>query len=484
MLTISLDKDSQQPLYQQVTGQIIRQIESGVLAPHTRLPSTRDLAERLGVARVSVISAYDELKEAGYVVSQVGRGTFVTGALPAQARQQAQPTQVEPPLRRLMRLAEQPHVINFANGAPPDSFLPVGMIRSALDDVLARDGAAAIAYEAPEGNAELRQAIADMVARDGIRITPENVLITGGCQQALDLVIQALLQPGDRVLTSNPTYPGFMDIAQARGIQLVGIPVDRYGMQTDRLDVAIAEHNPRLLYVAPTYHNPTGSVMPAYRREELLAAAARHNIPVLEDGVYQELTYLGAPPPPLKALDQHDLVLHASSFSKVMLPGMRIGYLLVSDRLYRRIARVKQAADVCTPALNQRAVQAALNSGQFNTHLERARAACLARRSAVLGAVTTYLPEATWHEPGGGLYLWLQLPHNGPTATELFIQAVDEGVAFAPGPLFHLGGSGAHCMRLNMAAYPPEKAVEGIMRLARVWRTLSEGSSNTSVPFL
>jgi len=491
MLAFGLNRDGQEPLYDQLKQHLARQIENGILAPGDRLPATRELASQLGVARISVVAAYEELKAEGYITSQVGRGTFVAERAPDDPTAIPLTGTMSPrnaTLRELLTLAERPDVINFSHGIPADSFLSVALIREALDAVLGRDGASAIAYEAPEGYLPLRKLVANRVAKLGIDVAAGEVLITGGCQQALDLAVQALLKPGDVLLTSNPTYAGMLDIAQARGVTVLGIPVDADGMQTETLEDRIIRHRPRLLYLAPTYHNPTGSVMPLYRRRHLLDLAERYRLPVLEDGVYSELSYIGAAPPPLKALDEHGLVLYASSFSKVLLPGMRIGYLLAGGGLYQRLARVKRAADICTPALNQRAIHLVLESGQLDEHVSQVRTACQQRREVMLDALEQHFPEAQWVSPAGGMYLWLELPIDGPTATELYLHAVRAGVAFAMGPLFYTDGQGGYHLRLNMSAYPPDKIREGIGRLGDAWRELAAGHVSTDqtspVPFL
>jgi DNA-binding transcriptional MocR family regulator len=347
------------------------------------------------------------------------------------------------------------------------------LIREAINHVLLRDGAAAVTYESPEGYQPLREAIARRLTTQGIAVQAEDILITGGCQQALDLAVQALVNPGDVLLTTNPTYAGILDIAQARGVIAVGAPIDDEGMQTAALENLIIEHRPRLIYVAPTYHNPTGTVMPLHRRRQLLDIAAHYRVPVLEDAVYEPLSYAGTPPPPLKALDETGLVLYASSFSKIFLPGMRIGYLAAGGRLQQRLARVKRAADVCTPALNQRAIHAVLESGELWEHLAKVQAACQSRRTAMLSALGKHLPGATFNAPAGGLYVWVELSHDGPTATELFLHAVQSGVAFAMGPLFFTDGQGAHHLRLNIAAQSPDRIDEGIRRLGEAWRDLA-----------
>lgn len=479
MLPVALNRESARPIYAQLKDELIRQMDEGLLAVGDRLPPSRELAEQLGIARISVVTAYEELKAEGYLEAHVGRGTFVAEREPQPAEAPGGLTgavrEQNAVLRDLLRLAARPGVIDFSQGTPAESFLPVELIRTAIDTVLSRDGAEAIAYEEPEGYGPLRDAVARMLAGYGMQAASDDVLITGGCQQALDLAVQALLNPRDVLLTANPTYPGMLDIARARGVTPVGVPVDENGMRTDVLDSLIREHRPRLLYVAPTYHNPTGSVMPLHRRRHLLSIVAEHRLPVLEDGVYEDLSYAGSPPPPLKALDEHGLVLYASSFSKVLLPGMRIGYLLAGGRLHRRLVRVKAAADICTPSLNQRAIHLALANGQLAEHIAHVQQVCQARRAAMLEALTVHLPGARWQEPRGGLYLWLELPADGPSATELYVHAVQAGVAFAPGPLFYLDGRGAHHLRLNMVAHPPEIATEGAARLGGAWRELAAG---------
>lgn len=480
MLALTLDKDAQEPIYHQIKRHIMRLIETGILSPGDRLPASRDLAEQLGVARISVVAAYEELRDEGVITAAQGRGTFVSARddLPESTHNASMLGATRShtaPLRDMLRLAARPGVINFSSGAPADDFLPVHLIREALNTVLTRDGASAVTYEIPEGYPPLREAIAAQLATQGINALPDEILITGGCQQALDLAVQALVSPGDVILTTNPAYAGILDIAHARGVTVLGVPVDDQGMQTSTLDSLIAEHRPRLLFAAPTYHNPTGTVMSLARRRQLLDIAAHYRLPILEDGVYEALNYAGTPPPSLRALDEAGLVLYASSFSKIFMPGMRIGYLVVSGRLQQRIARVKRAADVCTPALNQRAMHSVLESGKLWEHLASVQKQCKQRRSAIFEALRRHLPEATWSEPAGGLYLWAHLPEDGPTATELFLESVRAGAAFAMGPLFHTDGQGTYNIRLNLAANSPDLIEEGIRRLASAWHTLAEG---------
>ncbi len=479
---IEVDKGAEEPIYRQLIRAIREQIADGVLRPGDRLPASRDLADMLGVSRISVVNAYAELRSSGVLSAHPGRGTFVAGVSAAAADPRILPSVAANPIAQsMLRLAQQPGIIAFSGGAPAEEFLPALALRQSINAVLDRDGAAALAYEETEGYPPLRQAISDYVASLGIRCKPEQVLVTGGCQQALDLTVQALLGEGDVLLTTNPTYLGILDIARIRRAVAVGVPLNAEGIQLEALEAAIEAHHPRLIYIAPTHHNPTSMVMPLHRRRQLLQIAAAASVPIVEDGVYHELSYTGSPPPPLKALDENGIVLYASGFSKIVLPGTRIGYVIAERAAWERMSTVKQAADICTPGLNQRAMHHYLQTGALIGHLDRVRRACRDRRDAALDAARRHLPAgAQWSEPSGGVYLWIELPHDGPTAAELYVSAIQHGVAFAIGSMFHTDGSGAYFIRINFAAQPPDQIDEGMRRLGEAWRALATSTPSSS----
>ncbi|MCE7948775.1 MAG: PLP-dependent aminotransferase family protein [Chloroflexi bacterium CFX4] len=466
----SLDKSAAEPLYRQLIRAVREGIAEGALRAGDKLPPSRELAAQLGISRMSVVNAYAELLNEGVLAASPGRGTFIAGSLSTPRDPSALPSVAANPSAGSL---PPEALIAFSGGAPAEEFLPVAAIRRSIEAVLERDGAAAVAYEETEGYPPLRAAVAEHLASLGIRTTPENVLITGGCQQALDLAAQALLNEGDTLLTTNPTYLGILDIARIRRVRAVGVPMDEQGLRTELLESAIEAHRPRLIYIAPTHHNPTGSVMPIHRRRVLLRIAAAADIPVLEDGVYHELSYGGEPPPPLKALDEYGIVVHANGFSKIVLPGTRIGYLIAEGALWERALRVKQAADICTPGLNQRAMHHFLISGALSGHLDRVRRACQQRRDAALKAARRYLPSgARWSEPPGGVYLWVALPHAGITAAQLYPIALRHGVSFAIGAEFYTmegDPNAAYFIRLNFAQQPSERIEEGMRRLGAAW---------------
>jgi len=485
-LNIPLARDSVEPIYKQLAQHFRLQIESGRLLPGDRLPPTRELARALRIGRISVVNAYAELQADGHLAAHPGRGTFVSGARPSSSGLPpawSLPGAATFSMREMTRLARQPGVIAFSGGSPSEEFLPVEALRQAINTVLDRDGAAAVDYEETEGYPPLRAYVAQYVTSLGIRCGPDDVLITGGAQQALDLVVQSLLGEGAALVTSDPTYLGMLDIAHVRRVMPIGVAMDRDGMRLDQLEAVLQARRPGLIYVAPTYHNPTGTVMPLHRRRQLLALAKRFDVPILEDAVYHELGYDGAAPPPLKALDEDRLVVHASGFSKILLPGTRTGYLIAGGALRDRLVRVKQAADVCTPGLNQRAMHVFLASGALAGHLNRVRAALRQRCEAACEAAARYLPAgAQWTAPSGGLYLWVRLPDDGPTAAELYITAIQHGVSYAIGTLFHTNGGGHRHLRLNFAAQPPARIVEGMQRLGAAWEAWRAAYGASSAP--
>lgn len=504
MISVALDRNSEEPIYRQLIRHVRAQIESGSLSSGSRLPASRDLAQQLNISRISVVNAYAELRAEGYLSAHAGRGTFVAGdrpsngasvggggttadAVPPQPRisSDAAPTG-DRSLRELMRLARKPGVINFSQGSPPLEFFPVGALRHAIDVILERDGAQSLGYEQAEGYGPLRSAVRDYVSALGIRCSADQVLITGGTQQALDLVVQSLLSEGETLVTENPTYVGMIDIARARRVHIHGIPIDEDGIRIDMLENYVLERQPKLIFVMPTFQNPTGRVMSMHRRRQLLNLAGEFNIPVLEDGVYHELRFEGESLPPLKALDDHGMVIHASGFTKNLLPGMRIGYVISDHTHYERLVRVKQAADISTPGLNQRVIHFLIEHGLLSQQLERNNRELRRRRDTAMQACERYLPNGSrWAAPQGGLYLWIELPKSGPTAAELYITAIQHGVAYAMGSVFYPAGGGSYRMRLNYAAQRPADIEEGLRRLGAAWQELgSEYAELDKAPIL
>ena len=491
---VVIDRSANRALYLQIVDALKHQIENGQLVPFTKLPSSRQLAKTLGVNRITVVNAYAELVAEGLIESHVGQGTFISD-IPTtlSVEQRTTPKYISdawrPPtqnllsnnwkpnqmVREMMRSARPPGSISFASGTAANDFLPVVAFRQALNDVLRRDGVRALQYEDPIGYYPLRQIIANYLQQQAISATANDILITDGCQQALDLVLRVLGREGDAILVENPSYLGLLDIISSHRMIPVGAPTDEQGLVVDKLEPLILRYQPQLMYIVPNFQNPTGVTMPLERRQALLNLAHKYNMPILEDNIHQELYYQAPPPVSLASLDSGatSLVFHASSYSKVLMPGVRLGYLLAPPALQKRISTMKQATDISSSALNQRALHVYLQSGHFEMHLEKVRNAYRVRRDTMLEAAERYLPDtATWQVPEGGLYLWVKLTTYGPGAIDFYTKALDYGVSFAIGSVFFAYQPSPYTIRLNFASCTPEEIKEGMRRLGKAWNEL------------
>jgi len=485
-MRIALKPNNGVPLYLQIKEHLQKRIEEGVFPPATRLPSTRSLADELEVSRITVVNAYAELAAEGWVRAHVGQGTFVSSPRYQVARGRLgepftwRTTLLRPPgvsassmLADMLHMSQGRELISFAMGAPAADLFPVQDFRRAINVVLRRDGAAALQYDEAAGYRPLRKIVARQLEARSIKTQPGEVLITSGSQQGLDLAVRVLTQPGECVITESPTYLGALDAFQSHGVRVLGVPVDQEGMQVDHLERLIASHRPRLIYTIPAFHNPTGVTMSRGRREKLLALAQQYHVYILEDGVCSELRYSETALPALKALDQRGQVVYVNSFSKILLPGIRVGYVVASGHIRERLEAAKQSADLFTSSLMQRALSEYLAAGHLDHHLARARQVYRGRRDAMVDSLARHLPaDAHWSTPQGGLCLWVALADDISTV-QLYLTAVGYGVAFAVGSVFFPPGGDApeakpsHCFRLNFAAHPPEVIEEGLRRLGK-----------------
>lgn len=492
-MRIPLDRQSSLPLYRQIEQYFRQAILSGSLAAETRLPASRSLARDLGVNRITVDSAYAGLEADGLVYSRPGSGVYVL-APPAPPVQQRPPVAAAwPAWQQELALtaagagqpapALPPGCIDFSPGGGAADLFPVEEFRKVLQAILRREGQTALEYGEPGGYPPLRATLAAVLASQGLQTAPENVLITSGSQQAIALVCQALLRPGDCVLVENPTYASGLALFRELGLQVVGVPLDENGLRMDALETALQQHHPRLIYTIPNFHNPTGLCLSAARRRTLLELSRRYNAAVLEDDYVGDLRYEGRALPTLKSLDPGGQVVYVSTFSKMLMPGLRVGFLVAEGPVFERLARLKHATDLATSSLVQRALEQYVTVGRYQAHLRRSCLIYRRRRDAMLHAARRWLPAQTrWTAPQGGLFLWLHLP-PGMNNDDLLPLALAAGVSFAPGRGFYADGrSGAGALRLNYALRPPEQIEEGIRRLARALEQMAKADQPAAPP--
>ncbi|HEU5423228.1 MAG TPA: PLP-dependent aminotransferase family protein [Nitrolancea sp.] len=495
-MLVELDRADETPLYIQISRQLREQIRGGSLTPGYRLPPERRLAAMLGVNRTTVVNAYRELAGDGLIISRVGQGTRVAqpgellavpdepalalGRSPArlpweQLFTAATEVAQDPLLADVQLVAARPDVISFASGVPSPDLYPIEQIRSLLDEALHQSGQSLLQYCPTEGYMPLREVLADWMARFGDPVDPASVVVVSGSQQGLYLLARTLLEPGDVVAVESPTYLGAIQVFRSVGARLLPIPVDEEGMRVELLEESIGRRRPKLIYTLPTFQNPTGATLSLERRRRLLALAARHQVPIIEDDPYGALRYEGRSLPSLHALDEAGTVIYLSTISKMLFPGFRIGWLAAPRPVIERLGLMKQIVDLDTNPLAQWAVWAFLERGLLVEHVERLRAVYPQRRDQMLAALARACGGALeLGRPEGGFYLWGRLT-GGLRSRDLLPQAARRGVAFAPGAPFHLDGGGEATLRLNFTL-PDEAAIEvGVARLAAALAALGAG---------
>jgi 2-aminoadipate transaminase len=368
-------------------------------------------------------------------------------------------------IREILKVTERPNVISLAGGLPSPKTFPVSAFAQACADVLANDGQAALQYAASEGYAPLRRAVADMLPWD---VNPDQVLITTGSQQGLDLIAKVLLDPGSKVLVETPTYLGALQAFSPMEPQAVSVASDGEGVLPD--DLAAKAQGGRFVYLLPNFQNPTGRTMSEARRAAVSAAAQAAGLPIVEDNPYGDLWFDEAPPLPLTARNPEGCI-YLGSFSKILAPGLRLGFLVAPKAIYPKLLQAKQAVDLHTPIFTQRMVSAVMKDGFLDRHVPTIRALYKQQRDAMVTALKRDMKglDVEFNVPKGGMFLWLRMP-EGIDSTALLAQAVERNVAFVPGAPFYAGEPDTRTLRLSFVTATVEQIDTAIAALAATVR--------------
>jgi len=378
-------------------------------------------------------------------------------------------------IRELLKLTQRPEVISFAGGLPAPEVFPVARFQEACHRVLSTQASTALQYGPTEGYRPLRELIVAHMSRYGILASVDNVLITSGSQQALDLIAKLLINRGDRILVESPTYLGALQAFDLMGAEYVTVPIDHDGLQTCNMEQALRS-GPKFMYILPNFQNPGGVTLSRARRDELVALSDKYGIPIVEDDPYGQLRYEGEHITPLVVLDRINLarddgyklgnVIYLSTFSKVLAPGLRVAWIVAPPDVIAKLVQLKQSTDLHTSTFTQMVIYEAARDGFIDDHVKLIRATYKERRDAMLAALRDFFPpDVSWTHPQGGLFLWITMP-PGVDSSRLLDLALRQNVAFVPGePFFPNGDSGSH-MRLNFSNAQPEQIREGIRRLS------------------
>jgi len=492
MIPLHLQPESHVPLYIQLRDQIRALVHGGDLRPGERIPASRELATQLGVHRTTVANAYAELESEGLISGHVGRGTFIRGeSATRKISALPHPTSVGGNLRWeslfadergeefLSRLTQTPirDAISFVFARPATQFFPIEELRKCSNAVWRREGCEILEMGPSDGYAPLKNALVSLLRSEGYQAGDDNLLITDGCQQALDLVCKAFLRPGDTVLLENPMYPGALAIFTGARARILGVPVKTEagpgttpGVDVSAIEAVLMQNRVKMMVLTPDFHNPTGTTLPVAERRRLLEIAARFQVPIIEDHIYARLRARGERVPSLKQLDRSNIVIQVDSFSKIAFPGMRIGWIVAPSNVIERLRFVKQATDLHTGHLAQAILAEYLRRGHLGSHLERTRKAYSGRLAALEHALTQHMPSGTkWTRPEGGMCVWVELP-PGFDSNELLIHTRERGVVYAPGRYFYFQNPQPNTLRLGFTGLAEREIAKGIATLADVLR--------------
>ena len=376
-------------------------------------------------------------------------------------------------IRELLKVTRQPDMISFGGGLPAPQTFPVKDIEDISSQILREKGALALQYGPTEGEMPFREEIAKWMSREKPGIKPENILVTSGSQQGLDILGKVFLDPNDNVIVELPTYIGGLQAFTAYRCKLIGVPQDNEGMKTDRLEkvldrLAQRKKKPKFIYVVPDFQNPSGVSMSLTRRKKLLELAYKYEVPVVEDSPYRDLRFKGESVPAITTLDTENQVIVLGTFSKLLCPGLRLAWITAPYEWMDRMVVAKQAMDLCSPSFTQLIIAEFMKRGLMPAQIEKIRKLYATKREAMLKALKEYMPKGvTWTKPEGGLFLWVKLPKK-MNATALLPEAIKNKVAYVSGQAFHCNGKGENTMRLNFSFSTEQQIDEGIKRLAKM----------------
>lgn len=489
MLPLHLQPESHVPLYVQLRDQLRALVFTGELRTGDRIPASRELATHLGVHRTTVANAYAELEAEGLIQGHVGRGTFISAP---SVKQFTPPPRTngngnghgalrwealfadergDEGLSRLMPVVPA-GTIALTKASPSGESFPVEDFRRCCNAVLRDEARRILEIGSTDGYQPLRQELIEMFRADGLNVRNEQLLITDGCQQGIDLICKAFLRPGDAVALENPAYPGAIAIFAGARVRTLAVGVEadakrtgHVGLDLDALETVLLQNRVKLIFLTPDFHNPTGTTMPLAQRRRLLEIAARYQVPVVEDYIYGRLRYLGAAVPSLKSLERAGNVIQIDSFSKIAFPGLRVGWCIGPESVIERLRLLKQSTDLHTDQLAQAAMAEFVRRGYLSRYATKMNKTYRRRLEAMLEALKKHMPEETsWTRPEGGVSLWVTLP-SGVDAAELLIHLRDRGVIFVPGRYFYFQHPQPNTLRLSFAALDEKQVRRGVEAL-------------------
>ncbi|WP_100487797.1 PLP-dependent aminotransferase family protein [Sporolactobacillus pectinivorans] len=472
-MRLKINKEISLPVFLQIKDSIKEQILSGILPAGFVLPPERKMASENDVSRTTVIRAYDELKALGLVASYRGKGTVVTDKKePSHSENpnvfplswyplfEKKLGNVSDTITDLMDVGSRRDTISFAAGVGDPSLYPIHQLQAIQnEDTFNND---VLNLSAVEGYYPLRESLSKLMELRGVSTSAKEVMVLSGSMQGIDFAARTFLSPGDAVIVEEPTFLQAIQCFRAAGARIIGIPLDHGGIRTDVLEAQLGRYKPKFIYTIPTYHNPTGIVMSMERRMELLRIAYKYQVPILEDDPYGEISFGRQKLPPLKTLDQYGYVIYLSTFSKVLFPGMRVGWVVAPEPVRKKFVLLKQITDLHVNTPGQFLLDRFLREGHYEPHLRHELTTYENKRNLMAAALKQEEGLVTFDSPDGGFYLWCRIPYNIPQK-QLLSLCASKGVLYTPGNVFYPQESdGEHLLRLNFTYESRERIEKGI----------------------
>lgn len=473
-VSIQLDKNSKTPLYQQLGDSLYDLIEKDILKANTKLPTIRSLAKKLKVNNVTVVNAYKYLEKKGVVYAQVGSGTYVS-PIPIENTPSPIPFEEKKEIKQITMTKD---TINFASISPSTDLFPVESFKSIVNEILERDKGNAFSYQESQGYEKLRESIADCLKSYGIFTTEDKIQVISGAQQGIDILSKALLQYGDTLFVEKPTYHGAIAAFQSRGARIIELTLEFDGMDLEVLENYIKIYHPKFIYLMPYYQNPTGYSYSLKKKRAILDLAEKYNTYIIEDDYLSDLNYSDEKNVPLKALDHRNRVVFIKSFSKILMPGLRLAFLVVPKNLMPSILSAKQTTDITTSGFIQRAFDLYLRKGLWKNHIKDICKIYKNRYLCLTSLLDEHLKdEISYIAPNGGLSIWIKLNNSIPL-DKLSDLLLSRNVIIAPGSLFFLSKESSNYIRLSFAAVNEKQIQKGILILKKAIDSLKSSSSS------
>ncbi|MGE7907929.1 PLP-dependent aminotransferase family protein [Peribacillus sp. NPDC094092] len=473
---IEIQRNADISITKQIYHSILDHIRSNLLEENLQLPSVRELSKQLGVSLVTVVKAYQKLEQEGFITSVQGKGTFIRKTKMEETERKERTSSYDwqlsvqdyLPRSQFARFHQVPEKIHLSSSMIDPGLLPNRYLEQEIHRMLSENPKVLSQYGEIQGDKALRQAMVEYLQRMDLTTSPDNILVTSGSQQGIDLIARTFVGPGDVVVMEAPTYPGAIDVFRGRSATILTVPVDSDGMRVDLLQNLCDKYKPKIIYTVPTFHNPTGAIMPTKRRRQILEIAKNTQCIVIEDDPCSEIYFERKPPASMKSLDKDGHVIYLKGLSKVLAPGCRIGILAASGSIFKRLLAAKANTDLGSPLLTQKAIIPFITSKRMIDHLKKLRTALKIRRDLVLEILSQHSPEeVSWFIPKGGLNVWLTLP-SWLNTDHLLLEAKKEQITFLPGSACYPTDQENHHLRISFSYMNEQQLEQGVKTICNI----------------